>query len=213
MPRRPFPPLPDWLISPLMGHMLPKPIWGSDADEPCGKTKHSHSFKNEIAEAQRPHCLVLAFFFSSYGAKIFLSISIGLFPYIFTPISPLWYYIWLNGHCRTAGCIWRMVKQTSSVWWICEQYTLLKWDCMCVRATMVLRRAIGCKLAACVCLCDIAEGIWSQCWNTNTFFLSLFSCFYNRTWYLCFIDVFFFSVSLLLTTWDSTIKPACIIQK
>lgn len=110
-PRYPFPPLSDWLISPLMGHMLPKPIWGSEADEPCGKTKHSHSFKKEITEAQRPHCLDRAFFFFFFGAKMCLSISIiGLF----TPISPLWYYIWSNGQCRTAGCIWRMVKQTSS---------------------------------------------------------------------------------------------------
>lgn len=122
-PSLPSLPLSDWLISPLMGHMLPKPIWGAEADEPCGKTKHSHSFRNEITEAQCPHCLVLHFFpLSTYGAKMCLSIfMIGLFPYIFTPISPLWYYIWSNGHCRTAGCIWRMVKQTSSVWGIHEQ--------------------------------------------------------------------------------------------
>lgn len=125
-PSRPnlsFPLFSDRLISPLMGHMLPKPIWGAGADEPCGITRSSRSFKNEITRALPGSpglCL------PSYRAKMCPSISIiGLFPYTLAPTSFIWYYIW-------SIVMLRLVQ-----WSV--------WNCVCVFDTLKMAKNYGIK--------------------------------------------------------------------
>lgn len=151
---------------------------------------------------QKPSTRSASYFFFfrplTYGAKMCLSISIiGLFPYIFTPIPPLWYYIWSNGHRRTAGCILRTVKQASSVWWNCEQEKRLKWDWKCVRKTMGLGRAKGYKLTLFVCVCHR----WRHLIPTLKYkHFSSFVVF--LLWYQNMIFVFYWCLFLCITPFD-----------
>lgn len=75
---------------------------------------------------------------------------------------------------------------------------------------MVLGRAKGYKLAR---VCVLSLEAFDPSAEIQTLFL--FCCFpaFISEHDICVLLMYFFSVLLLLTSWDSLVKPACIIQK